>query len=51
MSRENDEAAIQEGKFSASQPLEIAQNRERISQTSAGAVVDGAGTAWSTLGK
>jgi hypothetical protein len=50
-SRENDEAAIQEGKFSASQPLEIAQNRERISQASAGAVVDGPGTAWSTLGK
>ena len=34
-SRKNDEAAvIQEGKFSASQPLEIAQNRERISETS-----------------
>src|SRR5271163_4086502 len=33
-SRKNDKAAIQEGKFSASQPLEIAQNRERISKTS-----------------
>src|SRR5271170_4748653 len=33
-SRKNDKAAIQEGKFSASQRLEIAQNRERISQTS-----------------
>jgi len=33
-SRENDEAAIQQGKFSASQALEIAQNRERISETS-----------------
>ena len=32
-SRENDEAAIQEGKFSASQPLEIAQNREGISES------------------
>src|SRR5277367_2254599 len=31
-SRENEEAAIQEGKFSASQPLEIAQNREGISE-------------------
>ena len=29
-SRENDEAAIQIEKFSASQALEIAQNRERI---------------------
>ncbi len=32
-SRENDEAAIQQGKFSASQPLEIAKNRERISES------------------
>src|SRR5271163_3471275 len=32
MSRKNDEAAIQEGKFSASQPLEIAQSREGISE-------------------
>jgi hypothetical protein len=32
-SRENDEAAIQVGKFSASQPLEIAKNRERISES------------------
>jgi hypothetical protein len=30
ISRKNDEAAIQVGKFSASQPLEIAKNRERI---------------------
>ncbi len=30
MSRRNDEAAIQAGKFSSSQPLEIAKNRERI---------------------
>jgi hypothetical protein len=33
MSRENDEAAIQEGKFSASQPVEIAQSREGISES------------------
>jgi hypothetical protein len=33
MSRKNDEAAIQEGKFSASQPLEIAQSREGISES------------------
>jgi hypothetical protein len=32
-SREHDEAAIQQGKFSASQALEIAQNRERISES------------------
>ena len=32
-SRENDEAAIQQGKFSASQALEIAQNREGISKS------------------
>jgi hypothetical protein len=33
-SRKNDKAAIQEGKFSASQSIEIARNRERISETS-----------------
>ena len=33
-SRKNDKAAIQEGKFSASQPLEIAENREGISEPS-----------------
>src|SRR5271167_3854410 len=33
MSRKNDEAAIQEGKFSVSQPLEIAQSREGISES------------------
>jgi hypothetical protein len=33
-SRKNDKAAIQEGKFSASQSIEIARNREGISETS-----------------
>src|SRR5580658_6987180 len=33
MSCKNDKAAIQEGKFSASQHLEIAQNREGISES------------------
>jgi hypothetical protein len=36
MSRQNDETAIQVGKFSASQPLEIAKNRERISESGRG---------------
>jgi hypothetical protein len=34
ISRKNDEAAIQVVKFSASQPLEIAQNRERLLESS-----------------
>src|SRR5271168_4047276 len=33
-SRKNDKAVIREGKFSASQSIEIARNREGISETS-----------------